>query len=58
MKSKDQAEQKHQSNVREAAVLNLPLCSLCGVWRGDPCRTNRGRSTKPHAARLRQKSLE
>lgn len=38
-----------KSRIREA--VGYYECDTCGALRGDPCRTGRGMTTKPHAGR-------
>jgi hypothetical protein len=46
------------SNVRDAAIQNLPPCPVCGAWQGDPCRTPAGSTRAPHKARLSLSTVE
>lgn len=46
-------EPPHPTNspIQDAFMRDLPKCPKCGAWRGDPCRTPMGSTTKAHRDR-------
>ena len=39
------------SAIEDAWRRDLPRCAQCGAAKGDPCRTHRDRTTRPHKSR-------